>query len=174
MKKIIACIIFFYSLTAVSENSVRWVEIGEGTYELGFLYPYKIMLSVPYGVKNINEIKQGLTPVKVVLKWLPNNLKKEDVDKFFSSQLEDNFKDKENYRLSKTVIGFFLKKLPVPKKHDEWTFIYFPDEGMKLMIDDKKVHHLVGAELNRALLDSWLNKNPVLTSNLFNRLLKIQ
>lgn len=174
MKKFIALTILLYSFNVYSADSIRWVEIGDGTYEHGFLFPYKISLSVPYGAKNIEEIKQGLFPVKITLKWLPDNLKNKDVRRFFYRQFEEHFTDKESFRLSQTVIGFFLDKLPTPRKHDEWVFVYFPDEGMKLFIDEEKIYHLVGAELNRALLDSWLNKDPVLTSNLFNRLLKIQ
>ncbi|HFC29664.1 MAG TPA: hypothetical protein ENJ44_01335, partial [Oceanospirillales bacterium] len=80
----------------------------------------------------------------------------------------------ESFKLSKNLIHLFLRKLPAVTKHDKWNFIYFPDLGTKLMINNKKVYHLVGSELNRALLDSWVNKNPILTNTLFRRLLELQ
>ena len=175
MKRI--CFIFFliFSASLYAERDTRWVEIGEGTYEQGFLFPYKIKLSVPYGVKNIDEIKQGLFPVKIELDWLLIQYSKEDVGKLFYRQFKDKFKDKEeSFRLSQHMINMFLNKLPSVQKHDHWTFIYYPDEGMRLFIDGKKIYHLVGAELNRALLQSWLSNNPVLTSKLFSRILKIK
>ncbi len=157
-----------------AQNVERWINIGEGTYQQGFIYPYKLKLSVPYGVRSIEDIKQGLVAIKIDLLWLPNTTEKQAVNKIFSKQLEDHYNNLENYKLSKNLIAHFLKKLPSTKRHDEWVFVYYPDVGAKLFIDDKKVHHIVGAELNRALLQSWLNNSPVLTSNLFSRLLKLQ
>ncbi|MCB1604509.1 MAG: hypothetical protein KDI59_07675, partial [Xanthomonadales bacterium] len=101
MKRI--CFIFFliFSASLYAERDTRWVEIGEGTYEQGFLFPYKIKLSVPYGVKNIDEIKQGLFPVKIELDWLLIQYSKEDVSKLFYRQFKDKFKDREeSFRLS--------------------------------------------------------------------------
>lgn len=159
---------------ANAHEQTRWVNIGNGIFEHGFLYPYKINFFVPYGVRDIEEIKQGLFPMKFELLWLPNDSTHDEVEKIFSKQLEENFNNPENYRLSKNLINLFLKKLPQTKRHDQWVFIYFPDEGTRLYIEEEKIHHIAGAELNRVLIQSWLNKTPVLTANLLNRLLKLK
>ena len=167
-------VLIFLTNLVYAQDKTRWVEIGEGTYEYGFIYPYKIKLSVPFGVRNIADIKDGLVPMKFNLTWLQIEYSQEKVQKLFLSQFEKGYSDKESFMLSKNIINYFLNKLPLIKKHNEWVFVYYPDEGTKLLINDRKIHHLVGAELNRALVRSWLHKSPVLTANLFNRLLKVQ
>lgn len=174
MKKIYTIVILIISTCVFANNRTHWVEIGEGTYDYGFKFPYKIKLFVPYGVRNIPEIKKGLLPMKIELNWLLFDSSQKSVQKLFANQLKDNYLDKESHKLSQTIISFFLNKLPKIKKHDSWTFIYYPDVGTKLYIDEKMIHHLVGAELNRALVQSWLGKNPALTANLFSRLIKLQ
>ncbi|VAW36651.1 hypothetical protein MNBD_GAMMA01-536 [hydrothermal vent metagenome] len=175
MKYVIKLILVLFIANIVSaQDKTHWVEIGKGTYEYGFIYPYKVKFYVPYGVRNIAEIKQGLVPMKFELDWLLINYPQTKVQKLFSKQLEKHYASTGSFKLSNNLIKSFLNKLPAVNKHDKWTFTYYPDEGSRLFITDKKIHHLVGAELNRALLQSWLNKNPVLTANLFNRLLKVQ
>jgi len=167
-------LLIFLTGHVVAQNKTQWVAIGEGTYNHGFIYPYKIKLYVPKGFRDIEELKLGLIPLKFKLKWLPIKLSGNDIQKMFREQLKEYFSTKEGFDLSKNIISRFLKKLPAIKKYDEWVFTYYPDVGSKLYIHDKQIHHLVGAEFNRALIQSWLNKSPVLTSNLLNRLLKVQ
>lgn len=162
------------SNTVFAQKEISWVEIGEGTYDHGFIFPYKIKLFVPIGVRNIADLKEGLLPMRFQLDWLPIELSQEKVKDIFLNQLKNHFNNPEGYKLSVNIIEYFLKKLPEVKKHNIWLFEYFPDEGTKLFIQNEKIHQLVGAEINRALIQSWVNKNPMLTSNLFNRLLKVQ
>lgn len=173
MNKILL-VLLFINFNSFSHNEIRWVDIGEDTYNHGFIYPYKVKLSVPYGERNIEDIKEGLIAMKFSINWLPTKFSKTNVRTLFSSQLENFYSNEENHRLSKNLIGYFLKKLPSTKRHDTWEYIYLPDEGTRLFIDNEIIHHLVGADINRALLQSWLNKSPVLTSALFKRLLKLQ
>jgi len=162
------------SLSAYGQTKPNWVAIGQDTYQTGFIYPYKLQLSVPYGIRDIAELKQGLLPMRFDLTWLPNITTKKEIKQLFNNQLEEKFDSVESFKLSKNLIHLFLRKLPEASRHDRWIFEYYPDVGTKLFIQDKKIYHLVGAEINRALIDSWINKNPVLTANLFNRLLKLQ
>ncbi|MFK8010564.1 MAG: chalcone isomerase family protein [Marinicellaceae bacterium] len=162
------------SNASIAEKNIQWVEIGEGTYDHGFIFPYKIKLFIPFGVRSIEDLKEGLLPMRFKLKWLPIELSKKKVKGIFYTQLKDNFNNMEGFKLSSNIIEQFLKQLPKIKKHDQWVFDYYPDEGTKFYLKDKKIYHLVGAEINRALIQSWVNKNPMLTSNLFNRLLKVQ
>ena len=173
LKFIILMLLMINSAWAQTDKT-QWVVIGEGTYEYGFIFPYKIKLLVPFGVRNIDEIKNGLQPMQIKLDWLPLKYSKQQVHKLFLAQFEDKYVDKESFLLSKNIINHFINKLPATEKHNEWLFSYYPDEGTKLFINGVKIHHLVGAELNRALLQSWLDKSPVLTANLFNRLLRIR
>ncbi len=169
---IFTIISFFGTVSAQTE--IQWVEIGEGTYNIGFDYPYKIKFLIPYGTRNIPDIKEGLYPLKFKLQWLPLHLPQDKVQKIFNQQLEDKYSSEENFQLSKNLITQFLDKLPNIKKGDQWSLVYYPDRGSKLYIDDKFVHHIVGAEFNRALVQSWLNNTPVLTANLFKRLLQLK
>jgi hypothetical protein len=162
------------SVFANTNDKTHWVKIGEGTYDYGFIFPYKIKFHVPYGERNIGDIKKGVIPMKFDLEWLPLNYKKSKVEKLFNTQLKGFYSDQESFKLSHNIIQQFLNKLPAIVKHDKWVFTYYPDVGTQLFIEDIKIHHLVGSELNRALYESWLNKNPVLTANLFKRLLKVQ
>ena len=173
MKKVLLILLVTLNIVQAKERT-QWVPIGSGTYQSGFVYPYKIQLSVPVGVRNIDEIKEGLLPMKFNLEWLLINSPQKDVRKLFLKQLTDSYTNKEGYKLSKHIIGFFIEKLPAIQKHDEWVFTYYPDEGFKLYIDIKKIHILVGAELNRALIQSWFSNSPILTNSLFKRLLKVQ
>jgi hypothetical protein len=174
IKKLKTILVLLFISFTVSAQTTRWVDIGEGTYEQGFLFPYKIKFSVPFGVRDIDDIKLGLHPMKFEINWLLPNATKDIVSKVFFDQLKEKYENKESFRLSKNLIHYFLNKLPAIIKHDKWLFVYYPDVGTKLFIHEEKIHHLVGAEFNRALIGSWLDKNPVLTSHLFNRLLKIQ
>lgn len=173
-KLIIITLLIASSVFANPNDRTHWVKIGEGTYDYGFLFPYKIKFHVPYGVRNIGDIKEGVIPMKFNLEWLPLDFKKSKIKKLFNTQLEDFYSDPESFKLSHNIIHQFLNKLPAVVKHDKWVFIYYPDKGTQLFIGNKKIHHLVGSELNRALYESWLKKTPVLTANLFKRLLKIQ
>ena len=157
-----------------STKDVRWISIGEGTYINGFTYPYKVKLSVPYGEKNISDMKQGLIPMKFTLLWLPFDFSKKSTQALFTTQIKSKFTPKESYVIYLNVINKFIEKLPATIRGDEWVFIYHPDQGTKLFIKDKLIHHLIGAAFNRALINSWINDNPVLTSHLFTRLLKLQ
>lgn len=176
MKTILTLFIFLTAtLAQANPNSkTHWVNIGKGTYGQGFLFPYRVKLFVPYGERNIPDIKEGVTPLKFELEWLLINAPKKQIRKIFTDQIREHYSNPESYILSKNIINLFLKKLPTVKKHDSWIFEYYPDEGTKLFINNKQIHHLVGAELNRALIQSWLNKSPVLTSYLFTRLIKLQ
>ena len=163
------------SMGQASPNSrTHWVNIGEGTYAQGFLFPYRVKLFVPYGVRDINDIKEGVIPLKFELDWLLIKSSQKEVKKIFTNQIREYYSTLESYKLSKNIINLFLTKLPVVNKHDLWVFEYYPDEGTKLYINNKLIHQLIGAEFNRALIQSWLNKSPVLTSNLFTRLIKLQ
>ena len=167
-------VLLVVSLSVQAQDKTKWMEIGEATYEYGYVFPYKVKLFVPFGKRDIEEMRQGLIPLKFELDWLLLKLPKEKVAQLFNDQLEQSYANKESFKLSKNLIHLFLRKLPAVTKHDRWDFIYFPDLGTKLMIDDKKVYHLVGSEINRALIDSWINKNPILTNTLFRRLLELQ
>ncbi len=177
LQKILLISVLFSVVLAsnsLAKDKTRWMAIGEGTYEYGYVFPYKVKLYVPFGHRNIEEMKQGLLPLKFELDWLLLKLPKEKVGQLFNEQLELSYTNKESFKLSNNMIRLFIRKMPAVTKHDIWTFIYYPDLGTKLFIKDKKIHHLVGSEINRALIDSWLNKNPILTNNLFQRLLELQ
>lgn len=172
--KFLISILILVSLFASVQAKTQWVKIGEGTYNQGFIYPYKISLSVPYGVRNIHDIKQMQYEMKFSLDWLLVESSQKQVKKLFRNQLKEKFSSQETFKLYTHVIGLFLDSLPVVKKHNQWNFIFSPDAGTKLYINQKLVYHLVGSDINKALIHSWLNKDPVLTSNLFTRLLKVQ
>ena len=122
--KLIIIVLLFASFVFANPNDrTHWVKIGEGTYEFGFIFPYKIQFHVPYGVRNIHDIKEGVIPMKFDLKWLPIEYPKPKVEKMFSKQLEEYYSDNESFKLSHNIIQQFLNKLPAIVKHDQWVFI---------------------------------------------------
>ena len=174
IKKLLFLLILIAATFVSVEAKTQWVKIGEGTYNQGFIYPYKLSLYVPYGVRNIHDIKQMQYEMKFKLDWLLMEASDQQVIKIFRQQLKENFSSTENFKLYTHVIESFLNSLSSIKKHNQWAFIYSPDVGTRLYINEKEVHHLVGSDINKALMNSWLKKDPVLTSNLFTRLLKVQ
>ncbi|HHL31607.1 MAG TPA: hypothetical protein ENJ41_03405, partial [Oceanospirillales bacterium] len=107
LKFIILMLLMINSAWAQTDKT-QWVVIGEGTYEYGFIFPYKIKLLVPFGVRNIDEIKNGLQPMQIKLDWLPLKYSKQQVHKLFLAQFEDKYVDKESFLLSKNIINHFI------------------------------------------------------------------
>jgi hypothetical protein len=174
IKPVFILTLIFVGAFASAQAKTHWVRIGEGTYNQGFTFPYKISLFVPYGVRNIHDIKQMQYEIKINLDWLLIESSQKQIKQLFQTQLKEKFSSEENFKLYTRMIDLFLDSLPAVKKHNQWEFIFSPDVGTKLYIDNQLVYHLVGSDLNKALINSWLNKDPVLTSNLFTRLLKVQ
>lgn len=164
-------LVFAHCLSA--ETVSRWVHVGEVDYELKTSTPYHIKLYLPYGAKDIGDLKEYLYPMRFEITWL-EPVSADSVKLLFKRQIRNHFPDKEALRLYKHYIRFFTKKLKATKADDVWVFEYFPDEGIRLFINDKLVHLMIGVELNRALLRSWMEFHPIMTSKLINKLLRIQ
>ena len=170
--KIIIILILSFSLKA--ETVSRWIYIGEADYKVGVNNYYKLNLYLPYGAKDLDDVREFLYPMKFELVWQEPKLSSTAVSMVFRNQIKDHFEDMESYKLNKTSIAWFLKKLPPIEMEDKWVFEYYPDQGIRLFIDDKQIHLLIGARLNRALLNSWMDYNPFITSKLLTKLLRIQ
>lgn len=167
-------LIFCFSSLLHAESEYRWINIGEADYKTGANTPYKIKLSLPYGATDLNDVKALLYPMKFELTWNEEKLSSSSVQSTFRKQLKNHFDDFESYKLYKHQIRYFLKKLPPVVLGEQWVFEYYPDQGIRLYIDGKRVHLLIGAQLNRALLKSWMDYNPFITSQLLTKLLRIQ
>ena len=151
-----------------------WVTVGKSDILWNFTYVFTLSLQVPYGQTNIDDIKAGLVPVRFSLKWLPPAMPQEKVAAYFHDSLKKHFADAADFQRNQAGIKRLLAALPATRKHDLWHIEYDPDAGTLIFVGERKVHHLVGASLNRALLNNWLNDNPVTTAQLLNRLIRHQ
>ncbi len=178
---ILKTLLFIYlamiSLVSNSQTVERWVEVGSAIYKTKkngmILTPYKVTLYLPYGSKNIKDTKEGLYPMRFELTWLKDTYSTEEVHSLFSHQIKSHFDDKEGYKLYNNFIKLFIKKLEPTKKGDVWLFENHPDEGTRVFIKEKQIHHLIGVEFNRAMYRSWLNESPVITAQLLSKLIKL-
>ncbi|WP_395375096.1 chalcone isomerase family protein [Marinicella sp. W31] len=150
----------------------QWVKIGETTMSWGYSIPYKLELHTPKGIHNIDDIKNGLQSFRFVVIWQPPETSKKQTQAHFKNLLSEQFKQPEDLYFNQSLIERFIRKLPSANRFDRWQFIYEPDAGTKLVINDQEMHRMIGAEINRALRNAWLKKGPVETSKLFKRLLK--
>jgi len=170
------CLVLASMWLALSSQAAQrpWVTVGKSDILWGFTYVFSLSLQVPYGQTNIDDIKAGLVPVRFSLKWLPPRMPQEKVAAYFQDSLKKHFADAADFQRNKSGIERLLAALPATRKHDLWHIEYDPDAGTLIFVGERKVHHLVGASLNRALLNNWLNDNPVTTAQLLNRLIRLQ
>lgn len=176
MKKLVLIWFTLMSIQLHAGNVEQWVEIGKGAYEIrkgtDEICPYEVTFYLPYGANVLSDTKEGLYPMRFELTW-HEDYSVEKVRELMLFQLESHFDDPEGFKLYNNFIQIFLKKLKSAKKGDVWLFENYPDEGTRLFIKEKKIHHLIGVEFNRAMYQSWLNENPILTSQLLSKLIKI-
>ena len=173
MQKIIIIIMLFLSCQLHAANVDQWVEIGSAKYEVKKqdqeICPYIVKFFLPFGANSIPDTKEGLYPMRFELTWA-EDYPIEKVRDLFLFQLESHFDDPEGFILYNNFIQIFMKKLKPAKKGDVWLFENYPDEGTRVFVGEKKIHHLIGVEFNRAMYNSWLNVNLKLTSQLLSKL----
>ena len=150
----------------------NWVKLGETKMSWGYTIPYKLELHAPKGIHVMNDIKNGLQPFRFVVVWQQPQATQEQTQTHFKELLTEQFKQPEDLYFNQGLIERFTRKLPSAKRFDHWYFVFDPDAGTKLVIKDQEIHRMIGAEINRALRNAWLQKGPVETSKLFKRLLK--
>ncbi len=152
----------------------QWVKLGEATINWGYKTPYRINLLAPKGIHNLEDIRNGMQVVQFDIEWLAPSTSKEQVQTHFKELIEQQLDTPESVKFNQTIINRFLNKLPEAKRFDRWQFYYSPDAGTHVVIGGQKIHTLIGSEINRALHHAWLLRNPVTTSKLLTRLLKIR
>lgn len=151
----------------------QWVKLGEAEISWGYKTPYRINLRAPKGVHDIEDIRNGLQTVQFDVEWLAPSTSQEQVAAHFKDLIETQLKTPESIQFNQTIINRLIKKLPKANRFDRWQFNFSPDAGTVLIIDGEKTHTLIGSEINRALYQAWLFRNPVTTSKLLTRLLKL-
>jgi len=149
-----------------------WVKLGETNISWGYTIPYKLELHTPKGIHDMDDIKNGLQVFRFDVIWQPPTTSEKQTRTHFKELLTEQFTQPEDLYFNQSLIERFTRKLPSAKRFDRWQFIYDPDAGTRLIIQDKVIHRMIGAEINRALRNAWLQKGPVETSKLFKRLLK--
>lgn len=171
---LLTCLLLYGFAVAARDTNHQWVPVGKSDILWNFTYVFSLSLQVPYGETRIDDIKQGLVPIRFSLQWLPPEMSQEKVAAYFRESLKKHFSDEAAFQRNQRSIERFLQALPATSKHDLWHIEYDPDAGTLIFVGERRVHHLVGAGLNRALLDTWLNDNPVTTARLLNRLIRRQ
>lgn len=151
----------------------EWVKIGEAEISWGYKTPYRINLLTPKGIHDTEDIRNAMQPMQFDLEWLAPNTTKEQVSKHFKELLESQFDTPESIKFNQIIINRFITKLPEANRFDRWQLFFSPDSGTQVYIDGKKQHTIIGSEVNRALHHAWLFRDPVTTSKLLTRLLKL-
>ncbi|MCB1584124.1 MAG: chalcone isomerase family protein [Marinicella sp.] len=159
---------------AQHNDAKQWVKLGEAEIAWGYKTPYRINLMAPRGIHDVNDIKNGVQVVQFDLEWLAPVTSKNQVEQHFRELIEAQLDNPESIKFNQTSINRLLKKLPEANRFDRWQFIYSPDAGTQIIIAGEKVHLLIGSEINRAIHHAWLLRDPVTTSKLLTRLLKIR
>lgn len=162
---------FLYSLVYAQDRDTNWVKIGGANMNWGYTIPYKIELYTPKGIHNIEDIKQGLQTFRFALTWQAPQTSEKQVQLHFKELITEHFNSLEDMQLNAPQTKTFTEKLGSTNRFDKWYFVYRPDAGTKLIIDDITIHHFIGSDINRALRDAWFTRGPVTTSKLFKRLL---
>ena len=153
--------------------SQEWVKIGEAEITWGYKTPYRINLLAPRGVHDLNDIRNGMQVIQFDIEWLAPTFSKDDVEKHFKELIENELDDPESIKFNQTIINRLIKKLPEASRFDRWQFTFSPDAGTQVVIDEQLIHTMIGSEINRALHHAWLYRDPVTTSKLLTRLLKL-
>ncbi|WP_223789446.1 chalcone isomerase family protein [Marinicella meishanensis] len=170
MKLIMLLII---GLTGINTHPEQWVKVGESEISWGYKTPYRINLRAPKGVHDIDDIRNGVQDIQFDLEWLAPVTTQEQVTAHFKELLENQLKDPESIKFNRVIIDRLLNKLPAANRFDHWQFYFSPDSGTAVYINGEKVHNIIGSEINRALHAAWLFRDPVTTSKLLTRLLKL-
>lgn len=160
------------SFAMALETSKDWVYIGQHKFNFGYQTPYRIYMEVPKGQYNIEDIKKGLQAMRFRIKWLPPELSEQEVRRHFQKLLLAQFNNPEDIKFNQPIIDRLLNKLPAVKRGEIWLFTYSPQAGTGLWIDNKRVHQIIGAEVNKALREAWLFASPVSTAQLLKRLIR--
>ena len=171
MQTLIILALLFSSQLAAQEFT--WVKLGEAEIRWGYKTPYRINLMAPKGVHDLDDIRNGIQDIQFDLEWLAPNTSKEQVESHFKSLIESHLESPERIQFNQTTINRLLKNLPEASRYDRWQFFYSPDSGTTVVINGEHVHAIIGSEINRALHHAWLLDNPVTTSKLLTRLLKL-
>jgi len=168
-------ILFMITLLISSQTSEQdqWVKLGEAEISWGYKTPYRINLMAPKGVHNIEDIRNGMQIIQFDLEWLAPHTSKEQVADHFRQLINEQLDGPESIKFNKTILNKLVKKLPEANRYDRWQFIYSPDSGTEINIAGVKVHMMIGSEINRALHHAWMYRDPVTTSKLLTRLLKL-
>lgn len=154
-------------------EATQWVKLGEAEITWGYKTPYRINLMAPKGIHDSKDIRNGVQVVQFDLEWLAPSTTKEDIELHFKELIEGQIDTPESIKFNQTIINRLIKKLPEANRFDRWQFIYSPDAGTQVIIDGQSIHTVIGSEVNRALHHAWLYRDPVTTSRLLTRLLKL-
>ncbi len=168
-------ILFLLSLLFSGQVSYssQWVKLGEAEISWGYKTPYRINLMAPKGVHDSEDIRNGVQIVQFDIEWLAPTTTKEQVESHFKELINAQLADPESIKFNNTIINRMVKKLPEASRYDRWQFIFSPDSGTEIFVAGKKVHTVIGSEVNRALHHAWIFRDPVTTSKLLTRLLKL-
>ena len=165
----ILCLLLSNQISAVDQ----WVKLGEAEISWGYKTPYRINLMSPKGVHDIEDIRNGMQLIQFDIEWLAPSTTKQQVERHFKELIESQLSTPESIQFNQLTINRLIKKLPEAQRFDRWQFYYSPDAGTQVIINNIKTHTLIGSEINRAMYHAWLFRDPVTTSKLLTRLLKL-
>lgn len=168
-------ILFLITLLVSSQvnETGQWVKLGEAEISWGYKTPYRINLMAPKGVHNIDDIRNGMQVIQFDIEWLAPHTSKEQVGAHFKQLINEQLDGPESIKFNSIILNRMIKKLPEADRYDRWQFTFSPDSGTDIYIAGIKVYTMIGSEINRALHHAWMYRDPVTTSKLLTRLLKL-
>lgn len=160
-------------INGLTFSDTQWVKLGETELDWGYKTPYRITLLTPKGVHDADDIRDGVQVMQFEIEWLVPQTSEDQVHQHFRELIEGGLNDPESIKFNQLIINRLISKLPAAERADTWHFYFSPDSGTSLVINGQDLHTVIGSEVNRALHQAWLLKDPVTTAKLLNRLLKV-
>lgn len=130
---------------------------GAAVLDRNFVPFYAAALYLPASVRNLDQLRSGLSPYRVIVVWQIPELDAERVDDYWRKAFADAAGTERLGRI-KTGIERFVDLFGVARHGQVILFDYIPDAGMRVFVDDKPAGQLPGVEFNTVLLSIWLGE----------------
>lgn len=130
---------------------------GAAVLDRNFVPFYAAALYLPASVRNLDQLRSGLSPYRIIVVWQIPELDETRVDEYWRKAFADAAGPERLGRI-KTGIERFVDLFGVARHGQVILFDYIPDAGMRVFVDDKPAGQLPGVEFNAVLLSIWLGE----------------
>ena len=128
---------------------------GAAVLDRNFVPFYAAALYLPASVRNMGQLKSGLSPYRMTLVWQIPAFDDAHVDDYWRKAFADAAGTDKLKRI-KSGVDRFVEVFGEARHGQVILFDYIPDAGMRIFVDDKPAGQLPGVEFNIILLSIWL------------------